>query len=75
MIGELDIGGVFVPHLLLVAVVAFGLSLLTRRGLRRLHFYRFVWHAGLFDVAGFVVLLWLVAMMTAVLLPYGPGVK
>jgi protein AaeX len=75
MIGELDIGGVFVPDLLLVAVFAFGLNLLARRGLRRLQFYRFVWHAGLFDVALFVVLLWFVAMMTAVLMPYGPGVK
>jgi hypothetical protein len=30
-----------------------------------LHLYRFIWHAGLFDVALFVVLLWVTAMATA----------
>jgi protein AaeX len=75
MIGELNIGGVFVPYLLLLAVLAFVLSLCARRVLRAVSFYRFVWHAGLFDIALFVVLLWLVAMITAPLLPYGTRVS
>jgi hypothetical protein len=75
MIGELNIGGVFVPYLLLLAVLAFVLSLCARRVLRAVRFYRFVWHAGLFDIALFVVLLWLVAMITALILPYGTRVS
>lgn len=65
MIGELDIDGVFIPSLLVAAVIAFGLTSLVRWSLRRLHFYRFVWHAGLFDVALFVVMLWVTATATA----------
>jgi hypothetical protein len=65
MIGELDIGGVFVPSLLVAAMIAFCLSTAVRLGLRRLQLYRFVWHAGLFDVALFVVLLWVTAVVTA----------
>lgn len=64
MIGEFDIGGVFVPSLLVAAVIAFGVTSVVRLSLRRLHLYRFVWHAGLFDLALFVVLLWVTAMVT-----------
>ena len=65
MIGELDIDGVFVPSLLIAAVIAFFLTSVVRSCCRRLHLYRFVWHAGLFDVALFVVLLWVTAVVTA----------
>jgi len=65
MIGESDIGGVFVPCLLIAAVIAFCLTTVVRWAFRRLHLYRFVWHAGLFDVALFVVLLWVTAMASA----------
>ena len=47
MIGESDIGGVFVPSLLVAAVIAFSVTSVVRLSLRRLHMYRFVWHAGL----------------------------
>jgi Protein of unknown function (DUF1656) len=65
MIGEHDIGGVFVPSLLIAAVIAFCLMSGIRWSLRRLRLYRFVWHAGLFDVALFVVILWVTAVATA----------
>ena len=65
MIGELNIGGVFVPSLLAAALIAFSLTSVVRVILRRLQLYRFVWHAGLFDVALFVVLLWATAAATA----------
>jgi uncharacterized membrane protein YvlD (DUF360 family) len=65
MIGESNIGGVFVPSLLIAAVIAFCLTTVVRWSLRRLHLYRFVWHAGLFDVALVVVMLWVTAMATA----------
>ena len=65
MIGELNIDGVFVPSLLIAALIAFCLTSAVRLTLSRLHLYRFVWHAGLFDVALFVVLLWSTAAATA----------
>jgi Protein of unknown function (DUF1656) len=65
MIGELNIGGVFVPGLLVAAVIAFGLTSVVGLSLRRLHLYRFVWHAGLFDVALYVLMLFVAALATA----------
>jgi hypothetical protein len=70
MIGETEFGGVFIPNLLILAVVAFLALLATRWALRRIGFYRFVWHAGLFDTALFVVILWMVARAT---MRIGPG--
>jgi hypothetical protein len=54
---ELDIAGVLVPSLLLWLVVAYVLSALLSAQLRRLGFYRLVWHRALFDFAVFVCLL------------------
>lgn len=65
MIGESDLDGVFFPALLVLASSAFALTLVLRWVLRRLRIYRFVWHAGLFDTALFVVVLWLVVVCTA----------
>ena len=56
MIGEVNIYGVFVPALLVWAFVALLATLLLRRVLLSLGFYRLVWHPALFDVAIFVVL-------------------
>jgi hypothetical protein len=64
MIGEIEIHGVFIPTLLVLGMGAFFLTLILRVILRRLHFYRFVWHAGLFDTALYVVILWAVALVT-----------
>jgi Protein of unknown function (DUF1656) len=54
---EIDIAGVLVPSLLLWLVIAYALSALLRAQLRRLGFYRLVWHRALFDFAVFVCLL------------------
>jgi hypothetical protein len=54
---ELDIAGVLVPSLVLWLVIAYALSALLRTQLRRLGFYRLVWHRALFDFAIFVCLL------------------
>jgi hypothetical protein len=64
MIGESDIDGVLFPALLILGASAFLITLALRVLLRRLHFYRFVWHAGLFDTALFVVILWIAAFVT-----------
>ena len=63
MIGEISIGGVFVPQLLIIAVTAFFATLVLRVVFRHLRLYRFVWHAGLFDTALFVVIWWLTALL------------
>ena len=63
MIGEFEMGGVFVPTLLLWAAAALAISLPVRRLLDRAGFYRLVWHRGLFDIA-LVLALW--ALISAV---------
>lgn len=73
MIGEAHIGGVFIPRLILVFLLAFAASLVLRRLLRWLHAYRYIWHAALFDIAVFVILSWLIAAATTGLTPYGVG--
>jgi hypothetical protein len=64
MIGEIEMHGVFVPTLLVLGIGAFFITLVLRVILRRLDFYRFVWHAGLFDTALYVVILWVAALAT-----------
>jgi hypothetical protein len=71
MIGEAYVAGVFVPRLILVFLLAFAASLVLRRILRWLHAYRYIWHAGLFDFAVFVILSWLIASATTGFTPYG----
>jgi len=61
MIGEWVIDGVFIPRVLVVLLLAFVVSLVLRRTLRFFNAYRFIWHAGLFDTAVFVVIAWLIA--------------
>lgn len=57
MIGELDIGGIFLPTLLGIMAIAYGLFLVAHALLNRVHFYRLVWHRALFNVALYTVLL------------------
>ena len=56
MIAEFDIYGVFVPALLVFAIVTLPLTLVLTRLLQVIGFYRFVWHRPLFDVALGVIL-------------------
>jgi hypothetical protein len=65
---EIDIAGVFVPHLLLAAALAFLASVVVRRALAWTGFYRLVWHRALFDLALFVVLLGAVTSLTSKLI-------
>lgn len=61
MSGEVDLFGVFVPVALVTAAIAFIAAIVLRRVLRELSAYAFIWHAGLFDVAMFIVLWWFIA--------------
>lgn len=64
MIKEVDVFGVFVPPLLLYAVVAAAVWLPLRMLLERTRFYALVWRPALFNLAAYVVTL---ACVTAVL--------
>lgn len=57
MNAEIDLYGVFVPSLLLLAVLALGLTTGLRMLLARLGLYRVVWHRSLFNFCLFVVVL------------------
>jgi hypothetical protein len=61
MIGEFDIYGVFVPVLLVWAMIALALTAILRRVLAAIGFYRLVWHRPLVDLSLFVLLLGAVA--------------
>jgi len=71
MIGESIIDGVFIPRVLVVFLLAFAVSLLIRRALRAFNLYRFIWHAGLFDIALFFALASLIAEATVGVTSYG----
>jgi hypothetical protein len=57
MIVDLDVFGVYLPGLLVLAISAFILVHLVHRGLAMAGFYRLVWHPALFDVSLFVIFL------------------
>lgn len=54
---ELDVFGVYIPPLLVCAIVAFLLAALLSQLLIRVGFYRLVWHRPLFDVAMYTIVL------------------
>jgi hypothetical protein len=56
MIGEFDIGGVFIPTAAMCGIGAIVIGLFVRRLLNIAGVYRLVWHRGLFDLAMLVIL-------------------
>lgn len=57
MIGEINVYGVFVPILLVWAVIALTVTAALRRVLAHIGFYRLVWHRPLVDLSLFVIIL------------------
>jgi protein AaeX len=53
---ELDIYGIFVSPLLIIALAALLVAAAIRRGLHRMGFYRLVWHPALFDLSLLIIL-------------------
>ncbi len=53
---EINLGGVFIPAVLVWAGAAFVFSILIERVLDRAGSYRLVWHRALFNFAIFVIL-------------------
>jgi hypothetical protein len=66
MIGEVSLGGVFVPTLLLLAMVAMTVTFGVTRLISVFGLYRFVAYRALVDLSLFVLILGLLA----VLIPY-----
>jgi Protein of unknown function (DUF1656) len=65
MIGEISIGGVYIPSLLLLVIAAVALTALLSRLLSASAFYRFVAYRPLTDIAFFVLLLAAIAWITS----------
>ena len=57
MFGDFNLFGVYVPRLLVLALLAYILNLLVRRVLAGIGLYRLVWHPALFDLALYVLVL------------------
>ncbi len=60
MMGEIDIQGLYVPWLLVLALVTFVITKAFSTLLSRLGFYRLVWHPALFDLGLYIILLFVV---------------
>jgi hypothetical protein len=65
MIGEISIGGVYIPSLLLLVIAAVVLTALLSRLLSASGFYRFVAYRPLTDIAFFTLLLAAIAWITS----------
>ncbi len=57
MIGDININGVFVPAVMISAIIAALLAGILRRLLARIGFYRIVWHGPLVNVALYILIL------------------
>lgn len=64
MIGEVSIGGVFLPSLLVLAIAALAIVVLLSRLLALVGAYRLVAYRPLVDVALFLLILGLLAFLT-----------
>ncbi len=60
---DLDIYGIYVPTLGLLALLAYFANTAMQRLLARVRFYRFVWHRPLFDAAMYFCILGLAAVI------------
>ncbi|WP_160000571.1 DUF1656 domain-containing protein [Roseomonas sp. 18066] len=69
MTAEIDLYGIFLPALLVWAVIALPLSALARRLLRAGGAYRWVWHPALFDFALYILILGGTVALAETLLP------
>lgn len=57
MTGHLNVYGVYVPVLLVAMLAAYGVKSVIASALRRLGFYRWVWHPPLFNLALYILVL------------------
>ncbi|MBR7653118.1 DUF1656 domain-containing protein [Brucella oryzae] len=60
---ELDIYGIYIPTLCVMALGAYFANSVMQRLLARVRFYRFVWHRPLFDAAMYFCILGVTAVI------------
>ncbi len=65
MIGEASIYGLYVPWLMLLCGLTLGVHWAIRRVFGAIGLYRWVWHPALFDMALYVLLLFVVSTVAA----------
>ncbi|TXI18557.1 MAG: DUF1656 domain-containing protein [Roseateles sp.] len=70
MTGAVDVFGLYLPWLMLLAGIALLLLWGARRLLALCGAYRWIWHPALFDLALYVLLLWGVSLAS---LRWGPS--
>ncbi|TDV67871.1 DUF1656 domain-containing protein [Pseudomonas sp. LP_7_YM] len=68
MIGDLDIGGIFLPTFLVLMGITYVVFLVVHAVLLRVHFYRLVWHRALFNVGLYALLLGVVDTLSRYLM-------
>ncbi|SPR99987.1 DUF1656 domain-containing protein [Cupriavidus taiwanensis] len=66
MLSEIDLYGLFVPGVLVLAVLAFAVATAIRMVLAALGCYRHIWHRSLFNLFLYVIVLGAVAAVFAV---------
>jgi hypothetical protein len=69
MIGEVSLYGIYLPWLLVLAILTLAVSWFMRRVLALAGVYRLVWHPALFDLALYVVLLYGVVLLSPYVFP------
>ena len=59
MIGEFGVFGMYFPYLMLTSLLALAATRLISLLLAKKGLYRFIWHPALFEIALFLIVLWL----------------
>ncbi|WP_353235962.1 DUF1656 domain-containing protein [Diaphorobacter ruginosibacter] len=67
MIGEASFYGLYLPWLLPLALLALLVLMGVQRMLAAMGLYRRIWHPALFDIALYVVVLWCLTRLSALL--------
>jgi hypothetical protein len=63
MIGEINMGGVFIPSLVIWVIISLILLFIIRRKLIHCGFYRRVWHQSLFNFSLFAIILGIIVSL------------
>ncbi|MDH0863414.1 DUF1656 domain-containing protein [Mitsuaria sp. GD03876] len=72
MTGAVDFFGLYLPWLMPLALLALLALSVVRRLLAWVGAYRWIWHPALFDVATYLLLLWVLSGVSLRVL-HGPG--
>jgi hypothetical protein len=57
MMGEINFYGIYIPWLVILGIVSILCTRLVSYVMARFGLYRFIWHAALFDLSVFIIIL------------------